>query len=362
MIDIKALGGIKEYGRNCFIITHQRTKTRIMLDCGVRNGHLEIYPEITKEIAVSIQAVFISHVHNDHIGALPLLIEQGFQGDIWMSEASFHQLPAILAKWPALPLKNIQFRSFSPSSRGEAIPFTEGFSLTWGYSGHMLGSAWYAFQFPDTSLFFSGDFVCASPLLKTDMPLRTSYDIALIDSGHAGQVMPYGKSIENILAAVRHTEKKYLFPVTLSGKTCDLLFYLFQNLPYRHFFVHTEVYHHLQMYLNHLDNLQKEQIFQLQEMLQSNNITCFTSGQRLTENGIYFSNKALQDDGFHLVKTNQYSGADSCFYKSHPDYQDIQSFLQRLYAKKYIFFHSKPADLDWLLQKLYKKEKHLGGL
>src|SRR5699024_7438977 len=204
---------------------------------------------------------------------------------------------------------------------------------------------WYILQFHKKSIFFSGDMVLDSPLLLTDMPNKSNYDLALIDSGHTAQIMPYKKSLENILVAINDPAKKYLLPITISGKACDLLFTLFQALPNRKFFIDHDLYQHLFFYINHSDNLRKENLKAFETMLNSKRLT---TNQWTGEPGIYF----LKDkpNGFHEINTNQ--GNKSFFYKSHLDKKDLQDMLDNITAKKYIFFHSKQADLNSLLKSL----------
>ncbi|WP_175480482.1 MBL fold metallo-hydrolase [Gracilibacillus ureilyticus] len=343
-----------EYGRNCFLVTDQQSDKRILLDCGVRNGKPEIYPSITEEVAHSIQAVFISHVHNDHVGALPLLAAKGFTGDIWMSEASFEQMPAIMRNWQdklgITAIDKLSFHPFAKSTRGKRIMLTENLSITWGYSGHMLGSVWYIIQIGEQTLFYSGDIALASPLLVTDKPVIHSYDVALIDSGHAAQTMPYHKSIKNILQHVTNPMEKYLIPITISGKACDLLFSLFYKLPDRAFIIDDSLHQHLYNYLEHSDNINNERLVQLEAMLQSNRLESY---QKTRKPGIYLLRG--KPKGFHEVNTSIYEDEQSPFYKSHPDLEDVQTLMRTIDAEEFIFFHSKQADLEKILDSLQVK-------
>lgn len=361
MIDVTVLGGVGEYGRNCFLVTDRATNTRIMLDCGVRNGNPEVYPSITEEIAKSIQAVFISHVHNDHIGALPLLAEKGFKGDIWISETSLNQLPTIISrwqeKWSYTLLEALHFRSFAKNTRGKQFNITEVFSITWGYSGHMLGSVWYSFYIRGQSIFYSGDIALASPLLVTDIPDILSYDFALIDSGHAAQTMSYKKSITNILSAMEDPSDHYLIPVTISGKACDLLFSLFTALPDRSFFIDHALHEHLQSYRTNLENIRKERIDELEAMLQSGRLKIYKGIKE--EQGVYLLLGKIS--GFEEIKTGIYKGDQSPFYKSHPDSKDLKALVKTIDAEEYIFFHSEEHDLEAILDGLRSESNITGG-
>ncbi|MDQ0209036.1 MBL fold metallo-hydrolase [Alkalicoccobacillus murimartini] len=349
MIDVTILGGVKEYGRNCFILTDRTTNTRIMLDCGVRNGTPEVYPDITEDIAQSIQAVFISHTHNDHIGALPLLVEKGFKGDVWMSEASIQQLATILPLWrqkyPVAPLDHLQFRSFAKQTRAKRLVITKNLSITWGYSGHMLGSIWYIIHVNQQDIFFSGDLALTSPLLVTDTPVIRSFDLALIDSGHATYTMPYKKSIKNILALLADPLEKYLIPITISGKACDLLFTLYQLLPDRTFFIDRPLHEHLYSYLQHPENLRHERILELEAMLSSDRLQI---AKNKKQPGIYLL-KGKASDGT-VIQTGIYKNEHSPFYKSHPDREDLQVLVRQIDARNTIFFHSKERDLELILK------------
>ncbi|MCM2676364.1 MBL fold metallo-hydrolase [Alkalicoccobacillus plakortidis] len=349
MMDVTILGGVKEYGRNCFILTDHTTNTRIMLDCGVRNGTPEVYPDITEDIAQSIQAVFISHTHNDHIGALPLLAEKGFKGDVWMSEASLEQLAIILPIWrqkrPDAPIDNLQFRALATQTRGKQVIITKNLSITWGYSGHMLGSVWYIFFVNQQATFFSGDLALTSPLLVTDTPLIRSFDLALIDSGHAAYTMPYKKSTKNIIALLADPLEKYLIPITISGKACDLLFSLYQLLPDRTFFIDRPLHGHLHSYLQHHENLRNERICELEAMLSSDRLQI---AKNKKQPGVYLLKGKASD--CTVIQTGIYKNEHSPFYKSHPDREDLQTLVRQINARNTIFFHSKERDLELILK------------
>ncbi|MEY8752837.1 MBL fold metallo-hydrolase [Alkalicoccobacillus gibsonii] len=349
MMNLTTLGGVKEYGRNCFLLTNQTTNTRIMLDCGVRNGTPEVYPPITEEIAQSLQAVFISHVHNDHIGALPLLAEKGFHGEVWMSEASLAQFPHIISlsqqKNPDAPLTNLQFRAFPKQTRGMEVSLTKNLHVTWGYSGHMLGSIWYSFRVNEETFFYSGDMALDAPLLVTDRPALRFYDHALIDSGHAAHTMPYKKSIRNIMDALSDPLKPYHVPVNLSGKACDLLFSLYHALPDQMFFIDLTLNEHLRAYLQHSDQMRKERMHEFTDMLQSDRLQLATETK---QPGIYLTKQAPFE--MTNIQTGIYLDQSSPFYKSHPDRDDLSRILSYIKATQVTFFHSKEQDLAIILK------------
>ncbi|NQU79548.1 MBL fold metallo-hydrolase [Candidatus Woesearchaeota archaeon] len=79
-------GGAGEVGRSCIELASRRH--RLLLDCGLKlTPHGTKYP-VGLENVEDIDAVFLSHAHLDHCGALPLLDHQGMNCPIFATKTT----------------------------------------------------------------------------------------------------------------------------------------------------------------------------------------------------------------------------------------------------------------------------------
>ncbi|MDC2864312.1 MBL fold metallo-hydrolase [Bacillus sp. BP-3] len=74
---VKVWGGAGEYGRSCYFIENKAET--LLFDCGINRSCTDCYPKIEKEKVPFLQAVFISHIHEDHTMGLPLLAKYGYR-------------------------------------------------------------------------------------------------------------------------------------------------------------------------------------------------------------------------------------------------------------------------------------------
>lgn len=71
MMRVEVWGGAGEYGRSCYFVKNKETK--ILFDCGINRSYKDSYPKIEREVVPFLDAVFLSHIHEDHTMGLPLL-------------------------------------------------------------------------------------------------------------------------------------------------------------------------------------------------------------------------------------------------------------------------------------------------
>jgi len=153
----------------------------ILVDCGKAYGHDPELPFDQFPVPPGkIDYLFLTHAHIDHIGRVPDLIDAGFQGEIICT----HATKALL-----IPMLHDSM-SFSKKTGKEILSMEKTIDdLSWGFelyetfslkqgitfklsnAGHILGSCFILFAFPETKpndhikVLFSGDLGCIpSPL------------------------------------------------------------------------------------------------------------------------------------------------------------------------------------------------------
>lgn len=154
-VRIIGLGGWREVGRSCTLV--ETPKSKVLIDCGLKPGGTngEAYPIVnTKEFDYNdLDAVIISHSHNDHVGFLPALYEYGFSGPTYMTTPSLDlavllwldniELMQKSGNQPFFTIKGVKeaVKHTIKLEYGEVSDVAPDIRLTFQPSGHILGSS-----------------------------------------------------------------------------------------------------------------------------------------------------------------------------------------------------------------------------
>ncbi|MEM3531880.1 MAG: MBL fold metallo-hydrolase, partial [Candidatus Methanomethyliaceae archaeon] len=199
MPQLKVLGGGREVGRICLQL--DINQHHFLLDCGISPAlrGKSALPQFANNIQ-HLDAVFVSHAHLDHTGAIPNLVRQGFRGRIFMT-------------LPTLALLNLLWqdelslmeREWSPEERlwsskemhtalmklAEPTTYHEVFKLNnlkvnFHNAGHILGSTMTEFFCNGYRIVFSGDLGTSSNHLRYWRTDDLAYPDVLICEGTYG--------------------------------------------------------------------------------------------------------------------------------------------------------------------------------
>lgn len=127
-------GGVGEHGRSCFLV--QGETLRFLVDCGeMADTPDDPHPRLSAKQIQGLDAVFLTHSHADHTGALPWLYKHGFTGTVIATAETLRQLPFSMEKYAVLD-------ALCPAGTGSF----QSLAIAWGRSGHCVGSVWFRFS------------------------------------------------------------------------------------------------------------------------------------------------------------------------------------------------------------------------
>ncbi len=190
-MQLTILGGAGEHGRSSYLLTEEGQ--HIVLDYGVKKEDGGQYPLVDniEEMIGGLQTVFLSHAHEDHCIALPILYRHGYQGQVWTTRATVQQLPAYFNAWRnytdgrhvTRPYDDEDEQRIGYRYLEDVVPAGQwgqlqpGLDICWGRSGHLPGSIWLTLCWKGKYIFFSGDYTSESQTLVADRPLHLSHSL-----------------------------------------------------------------------------------------------------------------------------------------------------------------------------------------
>ncbi len=220
-MQLNIIGGVGEHGRNCFLVKDK--DINFLVDCGkFADDANDPYPHLTKQQVKKIDLVFLTHSHNDHVGALPWLYENGFKGKIIASKETLEQLPFEIEEYLVL-------EEICPNGKGKI----NDLEISWGRSGHCVGSVWYKFTKENKTILFSGDYIEDTQVYNCDPIRNMSAEVAIIDCAYGQDSNTYQKHCEVFVSRVKEILKEnraIVLPVPKYGRGLELLKLLNDNI------------------------------------------------------------------------------------------------------------------------------------
>jgi len=239
---------------------------RILLDCGLYQGSRKEAYDINCSFPYfdpkSIDAVILSHAHIDHSGNLPNLTKNGYQGNIYSTDATRDLCQIMLADsariqegdidWlnkhrkrqglePVEPLYSEYdaehcLRQFVSISYDRPLPVCDGVKVTFIDAGHILGSAQVLLEIDDRAdgqhkrFLFSGDVGRGGNEVLRDPVVVENVDYLLMESTYGGRehIAPpgMGDAFGEIIREAAKRGGKILIPSFAVERTQQVLYML----------------------------------------------------------------------------------------------------------------------------------------
>lgn len=247
MVKIRFLGACREVTGSMHLL--DTGKTKILLDCGMRQGVDSVERE--KHIPFDpseIDYIILSHAHIDHSGLIPYLYLRGFRGRVVTTTAT-RAIAELLLLDSAKIMKEEYEKSNIPPlfderdvvevmSHFDAYPYNkpvrlQDVKLSFLDAGHILGSAVTLLRINGLQICYTGDIGSGtSPLMNPPTPPKEA-DVLIMESTYGNRRHEdRAKAVETMKAVISDTIKaggKVLIPVFAVGRAQEVL-YVLRNL------------------------------------------------------------------------------------------------------------------------------------
>jgi len=197
-------GGAREVGRSCYQV--ETPDGTYLVDCGLNQGGGGQFPDFRGLGTEAIDAVFLTHAHIDHTGALPVLEHRNLlardatiictQATAALAHLLLHDSLKIHLEETEKPGRERQFTrndvedvlarfepitGYDTGAIADHVATDDTLSYRFGDAGHLLGSAWLSLEVGGRRVVFSGDLGGRSAHLH-DIETPPSADTLILES------------------------------------------------------------------------------------------------------------------------------------------------------------------------------------
>lgn len=233
---------------------------KILIDCGLQQGRDERDNRMLDFAPGYVDYAVVTHAHIDHSGRLPLLVKQGFHGQIITTRLTGQLLSIMLrdsahiqesdAKWqnqkgkrsgkePVEPLYTIAdaenaLSCLVPCEYGQIIDLCDGVQLRFVDAGHLLGSAsveiWMREGDTQRKIVFSGDIGNVDQPIIRDPQFIDEADYVVMESTYGDRLHEppedYTDALAEIIQNTFDRGGNVIIPSFAVGRTQELLYFL----------------------------------------------------------------------------------------------------------------------------------------
>ncbi len=237
---------------------------RLLVDCGLFQGLKELRLRNWSDLPQNpedIDAVIVTHSHIDHIGYLPRLFKQGYQGPLYCTNATADLMQIMLKDSAKIqeeeaefakrkgysrhakpePLYTVEdaemvFAKLAAKNSREWIDIHPGISIKFSDAGHILGSAIVQIKLQqgewERNIVMSGDLGrFAQPVLDDPKTIEHA-DMLVVESTYGDKNNPPVSPKKSLAEIVNQTHDKgcVIIPAFALGRTQLVVYYLKQLL------------------------------------------------------------------------------------------------------------------------------------
>ena len=233
---------------------------RILIDCGLQQGRDEIDNRELPFAPNTIDYVLITHAHIDHSGRVPMLVKEGFAGEIWTTRLTAELLEIMLADSAHIQESDAEYENRKNQRAGrplvepiytaedamrtmeyvrtceydQKVEICQGVTATFTDAGHLLGSASITMELTENgvskTIVFSGDIGNINQPIIRDPVLLTKADYVVMESTYGDrnhqEVWSYTSELAKVIDRTLGRGGNVVIPAFAVGRTQEILYFL----------------------------------------------------------------------------------------------------------------------------------------
>lgn len=230
-------------------------KARLLIDLGMFQGG-QTMQELNRQPLPfdprELDAVLLTHGHLDHVGRLPLLVQRGYEGPIYMTTATRDVARLILVDSARLQSEDFRRQRHPGGPENEPVPpalyseqdvyetldliqtvrmddpfLIRGVTVCFSHAGHILGSTFVTLTGRDHRMVLSGDVGHWGPHVVPDPELPGRADVAMVETTYGDTIHPpMREAVDALVQIIRKTTERggnVLIPSFALERTQDVL-------------------------------------------------------------------------------------------------------------------------------------------
>ncbi len=238
------LGGFREQGRSSLLVEYSNKS--IIIDLGVKKAITPKYYGIPPYLDLvnedMVEAVIVSHLHEDHIAMVPALIRKGYSGPIYMTKPTYELGLKHWYRWARIfeedGRKIYTLEDVDVTKKyAKVVDYNNEVYLEHGYfklmpSGHVVGSSMIYLEYGDESILHLADTRIGSRT-QVNPVFSEKARIVVTNASYGGEVLDDGLQaylFVNRVSESLNNKHIVLVPVTSTGRAQEVLMILYENL------------------------------------------------------------------------------------------------------------------------------------
>jgi metallo-beta-lactamase family protein len=243
---------------------------QVLIDCGLYQGGREIEEENREPFGfdpADIDYLLLTHAHLDHCGRIPLLVKQGFKGEIITTAASRELAKLVLLDSAHLQEDEAEWRARKSKRHGkhkgpieplyttldalnsldyfgqtaqynQPVELSDGIRATFLDAGHILGSASILLELDEGGqhrrVLFSGDLGYSQRVILRDPVTPDAVDVVVMETTYGDRLhKSLQPSIDELYEAIHDTFRRggnVIIPSFALERTQEILYYLREGI------------------------------------------------------------------------------------------------------------------------------------